>query len=158
MVMIALIPKSILELLMSVWMWYCCEKINHNKNKRFSRWPNRYIGKNKNTAHVQAVRPLNTGALLEAGLQFPELACGLKSLYEQWNAPVLLFVQKSRLSHPENYLFSCSKEHFSRFKYPENILFNSEYRSTGTHPCLYVTVSDRYVQHMCYGQCFCFQS
>ena len=46
---------------------------------------------------------------------------------------VLLFQPKYRLSHPENYLFSSSNKIFSGSKYPKNILFNFEKRSTDSY-------------------------
>ena len=49
--------------------------------------------------------------------------------------PVLIFQQKHRLAHPENYLFSLSKYMFSGSKYPENISSNFENRSTALVWC-----------------------
>ena len=45
--------------------------------------------------------------------------------------PVLLFKPKYQLGHPENYLFSLSKDIFSGSEYPRTFLFNFENRSTG---------------------------
>ena len=47
-------------------------------------------------------------------------------------APVLLFWPKYRLAHPEIYLFSLPV-FFSGSKYPKNILFTFENRSTDEH-------------------------
>ena len=43
---------------------------------------------------------------------------------------MLLFQPKYRLAHPENYLFLLFKTTFSGSKYPKNILYNFEKRST----------------------------
>ena len=45
-------------------------------------------------------------------------------------SPVLPIQPRYRLAHPENYLFSLSKKIFSGSKYPKNIKFNFEKRST----------------------------
>ena len=47
------------------------------------------------------------------------------------DAQCFFFLPKHRLGHPENYLFSLSKQIFSGSKYPKNILFKFENRSTG---------------------------
>ena len=49
----------------------------------------------------------------------------------QKSRAVVIFWPKYRLAHPENYLFSLSKNIFSGSKYPKKILFNFEKRSTG---------------------------
>ena len=47
----------------------------------------------------------------------------------KWGS-LLLFKPKYRSGHTENYLFSLSKNIFSGWKYPKNILFEFENRST----------------------------
>ena len=46
---------------------------------------------------------------------------------------MVIFWPKYRSTHPENYLFSLCKQMFSGSKYPKNILFNFEKRSTVGH-------------------------
>ena len=58
------------------------------------------------------------------------LVLGIIDLH--WIRAVVIFWPKYRLAHPENDLFSLSNNIFSGSKYPKNISFNFEKRSTGS--------------------------
>ena len=80
--------------------------------------------------------------------------------YGQTSCAVLPFWPKHRLGHPENYLFSLSKEIYSGSKYYTNVVYHFEKGSNDLYiySCNSVHVCDMLVSlinSICLAECRC---